>query len=333
MTSTLCFTPAHELEDLIQARKLSPVELMEACLARIEEVDGTLNAFTALRPEEAMAEARDVADRLARGEPAGALAGLPFGVKELEDVKGYPSTHASVPYRDHVAERDSVQVERLRAAGAIVLGKTNSSEFGYTAFTKNLLFGVSRNPWNPDRTPGGSSGGSAAAIAAGMIPLATAADGGGSIRIPAGYTGCFGLRPSFGRVPRGPFEMLGWADIAVYGPITRAVRDAALYLDAVVGAHPADPDSLPYPEYSYRDVLDRWPTGLRIAWSPTLGYASVQPDVLREVRNAVNVFVEMGHGVDEVERVFDDPAAAFRGVFAVEDYAYEIGRASCRERV
>ncbi len=319
--SDLCFMPAHELAGLIRARSLSPVDLMESCLTRIEKTNGVLNAFIAMQPERAMAESRELADRIARGEQVGPLAGLPIGVKELEDVQGYPSTHASVPYRDCLPARDSVQVERLRSAHAVVLGKTNSPEFGYTAFTKNLLFGVTRNPWDTERTPGGSSGGSAAAVAAGMTPLATGSDGGGSIRIPAAYSGCFGLRPSFGRVPRGPFEMLGWADITVYGPITRTVRDAALYMDAVVGAHPADPDSLPHPGYSYVEALDRPPEKLRIAWSPTLGYASVQPDVLRETRQAALTFERMGHDLAEVDHVLDDPAPAFAAIFGAEDFA------------
>jgi Asp-tRNA(Asn)/Glu-tRNA(Gln) amidotransferase A subunit family amidase len=188
--SDLWFMPAHDLTQQVRSGALSPVELMEACLARIDETNPVLNAFIALRPEEALAEARAMADRIARGEDPGPLAGLPLGVKELEDVEGFPSTHASVPFKDNWPQRDSVQVERLRAAGAIVLGKTNAPEFGSATFTKNLLFGVTRNPGNPARTPGGSSGGSAAAVTAGMVPIATGPDGGGSIRIPACYSGC-----------------------------------------------------------------------------------------------------------------------------------------------
>jgi Asp-tRNA(Asn)/Glu-tRNA(Gln) amidotransferase A subunit family amidase len=319
--SELWFTPAYELAERIRSRDLSPVELMEACLARIEETNSVLNAFIAMRPEEALREARETADRIARGEDVGPLAGLPFGVKELEDAEGFPSTHASVPFKDNRPDRDSVQVERLRQAGGIVLGKTNAPEFGYTAFTKSLLFGVCRNPWDPTRTPGGSSGGTAAAIASGMVPLATGSDGGGSVRIPACYTGCFGLKPSFGRIPRGPFKMLSWSDTVAYGPITRTVRDAALYLDAVVGAHPADPDSLPHPGYSYVEVLDRLPQRLRIVWSPTLGYARVQKDVMREAREAVKVFERLGHDVEEMKEGIPDPAFEWANVASGEVYA------------
>jgi len=319
--SELWFKPAWELASAIEAKELSPLELMEACLERIDQVNPLLNAFIAMRREEALSEARATADRIARGEAAGPLAGLPFGVKELEDAEGFPSTHASVPFKDNYPQRDSVQVERLKKAGGIMLGKTNSPEFGYTAFTKNLLFGVSRNPWNPERTPGGSSGGTSAAIASGMVPLATGSDGGGSIRIPACWTGTFGLKPSFGRVPMGPFQMLGWVDASVFGPITRTVRDAALYMDAVVGTHESDPNALPHPGYSYLEVLERLPKKLRIAWSPDLGYAAVQPDVRREAANAALAFEKMGHRVDEVGQVFDDPGLIWGHLSSTQTYA------------
>jgi Asp-tRNA(Asn)/Glu-tRNA(Gln) amidotransferase A subunit family amidase len=319
--SELWFKPAYDLARQIRSGALSPVELMEACLARIDATNPVLNAFIALRPEEALADARAMADRIARGEDLGPLAGLPLGVKELEEVEGLSFTHGSVPFKDNRAQWDSVQVERLRAAGAIVLGKTNAPEFGFAPFTKNLLFGVTRNPWNPARTPGGSSGGSAAAIAAGMVPIATGSDGGGSVRIPACYTGCYGIKPTFGRVPRGPFEMLTWSDVVAYGPITRTVRDAALYLDAVVGAHPSDPDSLPHPGVSYVETLERLPQRLRIGWSPTLGYARVQPDVMREVLQAVSVFEKLGHHVEEMQESFPDPGLVWATVASGETYA------------
>ncbi|MDO8617044.1 MAG: amidase [Dehalococcoidia bacterium] len=321
MTSDLNFKPAHELAALIRAKQLSPVELLEACLARIDETNPTLNAWTGMRPEEAMQEARDLEQRLARGEDAGPLAGLPFGVKELDDLAGFPSTHGSLPYKDNYPERDSIEVERLRQAGAIALGKTNAPEFGYTAFTKNLIFGVTRNPWNPERTPGGSSGGSSAAVAAGQVPFCTASDGGGSIRIPASWTGCFGMKVSFGRVPIGPRKMLGWNDTSVHGPMVRTVRDAALYMDAVAGTHEADPNSLPHPGYKYADVLERLPQGLRVAWSPDLGYAAVEADVLRECTEGARAFEKLGHRIDEVHHVFDDTGLIWGRVSGAEVWA------------
>jgi aspartyl-tRNA(Asn)/glutamyl-tRNA(Gln) amidotransferase subunit A len=299
--SDLLRRPLTEIVGLLTRRELSPVELMQATLDRIDAVNPRLNAFVALRPrDELLADARAAEARIARGE-ARPIEGVPLGVKDLEDVGGLVTTHGSVPFKDHVASRDSVQVERLRAAGAIAVGKTNAPEFGYTAITKNLLFGVSRNPWNPERTPGGSSGGSSAAIAGSMIPLVTASDGGGSIRIPATFTGCFGLKPSYGRIPHGPAELWPMDDTAVVGPLTRTVEDAALHMDLTVGAHALDPNSLPHPGLSYREALRHLPEGLRIGYSPDLGYAVVQSDVAEVAGEAVHVFEQLGHSLDLVK--------------------------------
>lgn len=301
MTDLLHRTLTSLLDDMDRG-EVSSEELCKATLARIDETRETLNAFVSLRdPDEIFADARASDERRKRGE-AGLLEGLPLGVKDLEDVAGLVTSHGSVPFKDHVAERDSAQVERLRAAGAIVVGKTNTPEFGYTAITKNLLFGESRNPWNLERTPGGSSGGSAAAIAGGVVPLATASDGGGSVRIPASVTGCFGLKGSFGRVPHGPKPFWIMDDTAVDGPLTRSVRDAALHLDAVVGAHPDDPSSLPHPGLLYREAIEEpFEQPLRFAFSPDLGYAVVQSDVEKSVREAARVFEGLGHSVVEIE--------------------------------
>jgi aspartyl-tRNA(Asn)/glutamyl-tRNA(Gln) amidotransferase subunit A len=286
---------------LLERKQLSALELMEATLARIDAVNPTLNAFVAMRDRDALlADARAADGRRARGE-ARPLEGIPLGVKDLENAAGLVTSEGSLPYKDNLAEHDSVQVERLRGAGAIVVGKTNAPEFGYTAITKNLLFGVTRNPWNLERTPGGSSGGSSAAIAGGMITLATASDGGGSVRLPAAMTGCFGLKPSYGRIPHEAKDLWVMGDTAVYGPLTRSVEDAALHLDLTVGAHPLDPNSLPHPGISYRGILDGLPEGLRIGWSPDLGYAVVQSDVGQVAYDAARVFEQLGHRFEEVK--------------------------------
>src|SRR5262245_30435271 len=293
--------PLTELVTDLAEKSLSPVELMEAVLARIDATQPRLLAFTALRDRESLLrDARAAEARILRGEPR-PLEGIPLGVKDLEDVAGLVTSHGSVPFRDNLAVRDSVQVERLRAAGAIVVGKTNAPEFGHTALTKNLLFGASCNPWNLERTPGGSSGGSSAAISGGVVPLVTASDGGGSVRIPASFTGCFGLKPSYGRIPH---EGTGYwivNDTSVYGPLTRTVEDAALHLDVCVGAHPFDPNSLPHPGYSYRELLGKLPRGLRIGWSSDLGYAVVQRDVGEVAYDAARVFAELGHELRELD--------------------------------
>jgi aspartyl-tRNA(Asn)/glutamyl-tRNA(Gln) amidotransferase subunit A len=322
MPSELNFKPAHELADLIHSKQLSPVELMQACFDRIDETNEVLNAWTGMRDrDELLAEAKEIGDRIAGGDDPGPLAGLGFGVKELEDLKGFPSTHASVPFRDDYPEWDSTEVTRLKAAGAIAMGKTNAPEFGYTAISKNLLFGVSRNPWNPERTPGGSSGGSSAAVASGQVPFCTGSDGGGSIRIPCSWTGMPGLKCSFGRIPTGPKKMLGWGDTSVLGAMVRTVKDIALFMDQVVGTHEADPNSLPHPGYSYVGVLDRPPKDLKIAWSPDLGYANIEPYVRRECLNGVKAFDEMGYDITEVDHVFDDLEGIWGRISSTETYA------------
>ncbi|MEN8184444.1 MAG: amidase family protein [Myxococcota bacterium] len=300
MASDWLHHPLTETVLALERRELSPVDLMEATLSRIEAQNEKVNAFVALRDGELLlTEARQAEERIARGEGR-ALEGVPLGVKDLEDAAGMITSKGSVPFKDNLAERDSLQVERLRGAGAIVVGKTNAPEFGYTAITKNLLFGATHNPWNLERTPGGSSGGSSAAIAAGMIALATASDGGGSVRLPATFTGCFGLKTSYGRIPHGPDSHWVMGDTAVHGPLTRTVADAALHLDVAAGPHPLDPNSLPHPGFSYREVLDRLPDGLRFGYSPDLGYAVVQSDLAEVVAEAAQAFVELGHRLEAI---------------------------------
>jgi aspartyl-tRNA(Asn)/glutamyl-tRNA(Gln) amidotransferase subunit A len=297
---------ATELVRLIRAGKLSPLEVMEATLRRIDAVNPLINAFVSLRREEAILEAKKMTESLAAGADPGPLAGVPIGVKDLEDVQGMVTSFGSIPFKNNVAQQDSVQVARLKSAGAIVVGKTNTPEFGFTGFTKNRLHGVTRNPWNLERTPGGSSGGSAAAVTARMVPMATGSDAGGSIRIPASYSGCFGLKTSFGRIPLGPSPLLQMNHMWTLGPLTRTVRDSALYLDCVTGDHPSDPDSLPSPSMSFLGALDRSLRTLRIAFSPTLGYARVQEEVMERVEEGVKCFEDMGHRIELWKGEFPD---------------------------
>ncbi len=312
---------AVELADLIRSKDLSPVELMEETLNRIEAVNPDINAFVALRADQAMAEAQAMADRIVKGERPGPLAGIPIGVKDLEDVKGMVTSFGSVPFKDNLAQQDSVQVSRLTSAGAIVVGKTNTPEFGFTGFTKNRLFGVTRNPWNRERTPGGSSGGSAAAVASGMVPLATGSDAGGSIRIPACYSGCFGFKPSNGRIPLAPVYLLYMSGVWTVGPLSRTVKDAALYLDCVAGYHPADPGSLPPPGISYLESLNNPDKPLKIGFSPTLGYARIQHDIMALVEDAVRQFENMGHNVEMWDGEIPEVGQAWSELTSCDIYA------------
>jgi aspartyl-tRNA(Asn)/glutamyl-tRNA(Gln) amidotransferase subunit A len=290
-----------ELRDRLRRRELSPVELASAVLDRVERTHPALNAVVALRDRDAvLADARASEARYAAGAPR-PLEGIPLGVKDLEDVAGMKTTFGSVPFRDNVASRDSTQVARLEAAGAIVVAKTNTPEFGFTAITKNLLFRDTRSPWNLKHTPGGSSGGSAAALAGGVLPLVTASDGGGSIRIPASFVGAFGLKPSAGRVPRGPFTRWDWSNTSVYGPLTKTVEDGALFLDLVAGPSDEDPTSLPAPGVRYQDEVNRpLDDALRIAVSSDLGYAAVQSDIAAIVEDATRVFGRLGHRLSAI---------------------------------
>lgn len=270
---------------------------MRACLERIAERDTEVHAVMFLCAERALAEAREQGSRLAAGEDLGPLAGCPFLVKDLEDVEGLPTTYGCTVFREgNIAAEDSVEVARLRAAGAIVVGKANCSLFGGNAGCKNKLL-VTRNPWDTSKTPGGSSGGSAAAVAARMVPFATAADGGGSIRIPAAFCGAFGIKGTYGLVPQTElrqFGMLHFIRCVHFGPITRSVEDACLYLDAVVGEHPADPSSLPRPAGPAFAELCRSPPppSLRVGFASTLGTCDVaEPDALRHAHAALEALM------------------------------------------
>jgi aspartyl-tRNA(Asn)/glutamyl-tRNA(Gln) amidotransferase subunit A len=319
--TTLGHKPALELADLIAKQEISPLELMRDTLDRMDRVNPSLNAFVALRPEAALAEAAAMTEKIASGKIIGPLAGLPLGVKDLEDTAGMVTSYGSVPFKDNMARGDSIQVARLKAAGAIVVGKTNTPEFGFTGFTKNRLHGITRNPWNPQRTPGGSSGGAAAAIAGGLVPLCTGSDAGGSIRIPASYSGCFGLKPSLGRIPVGPSPFISYSSMIVMGPLTRSVRDAALYMDCTMGRHPADPHSLPVPVTPYLACIDDLPDRLKIGFSPNLGYAVVQKEIMSCVEKAVKAFEEMGHEVALWPGSLPDTGDVWSALIATDIYA------------
>jgi aspartyl-tRNA(Asn)/glutamyl-tRNA(Gln) amidotransferase subunit A len=266
-------TTVADLAAEVSSRALSAREVVTAAVERIEALDPEIGAFVAVDGDAAVAEAESVDARLAAGEDVGPLAGVPVAVKDLEDAAGFTTSRGCVQFADDPpATEDSALVERLRAAGCVVVGKTNTPELGWTGDTYNPTFGATRNPWALDRSPGGSSGGSAAAVAAGMVPLATGSDGGGSIRIPSAATGLTGLKPSLGRVPSGGASPPDWPGLSTRGPMVRRARDLALVLDAVVGPDASDLSSLPLPESSWsRSLVDVHPPR-RVAWSPTLGY-------------------------------------------------------------
>jgi len=305
----LCFTPATELARAVREKRLSPVEITEAVLARIEALNPRLNAFCTLTAEPALAAARAAEQAVAAGKPLGPLHGVPYSVKDLVITKGVRTMRGSKIYEHWVPEEDTPAVGRLRAAGGILLGKTTSPEFGWKGVTDSPVTGVTRNPWNLDKTPGGSSGGASAQVAAGLGPLAIGTDGGGSIRIPAAFAGIFGIKASYGRVPTYPasnHDMLSHM-----GPMTRTVSDAALMLSVMAGPHDADRFSLEAPPADYEHLLDRGVQRLRVAWSADLGYARVHPQVAALCERAARGFEGLGAHVDALDPGFGDPTEAF----------------------
>jgi aspartyl-tRNA(Asn)/glutamyl-tRNA(Gln) amidotransferase subunit A len=290
---------------------------VERSLAAIDRLDGTIHAFVLIDGDRALAAADDIDRRVAAGEEVGPLAGVPLAVKDVEDVAGLVTTHGSALHAgDPPAEHDTVHVARLRAAGCVVVGKTNTPEFGWTADTSNQIFPATVNPWDPARSAGGSSGGSASAISAGMVPLATGSDGGGSIRIPSALHGLSGIKTSLGRVPGGGPAPARWMHLSTKGPMARRIRDVAHALDAVVGFEPTDLHSLP-PHHgagwldSLHDVLPP----RRVLWSPDLGYGAVDAEVAAVCRAAVDRLADGGTEVVEVDSVFDeDPVLAWASV-------------------
>jgi len=319
-----------DLAARVRSGSLTAAELVDHALARIDAVNPTVNAFVAVDGDRARAAAEAVDATVASGGDPGPLAGIPLGVKDLEDAAGYVTTHGSVAHADRPpATADSELVARLVAAGCVVVGKTNTPELGWKPDTENLLFGATRNPWNLDHTPGGSSGGSAAAIAAGMVPLATGSDGGGSLRIPSSCCGLSGVKASLGRVPSGGPQAPDWQHLSTKGPMARRMADVVAALDVVVGPDATDLRSLPRPEASWPAALEGARPPARVAWSPTLGFADVDAEVLALCRRGVDVLADLGTEVVEVDTVFDedpvDPWLTLSGVYNLRTHAGLIG--------
>jgi Asp-tRNA(Asn)/Glu-tRNA(Gln) amidotransferase A subunit family amidase len=310
---------ATDLAAAYRSREVSPVEAVEAVLERIEAVQPVVNAFVTTVPERALAAARAAEQRFV-SEPAEdlpALLGIPVSVKDLTDTAGVRTTYGSVHFKDHVPDRDAVGWARLKAAGAVLVGKTCTPEFGMLGVTESPLTGVTGNPWNPAMTAGGSSGGAAAAVAAGCAPLAWGSDGGGSIRIPASCCGVVGLKASMGRIPvYGEGDVYG--SVNTSGPLTRTVADCALMLQATAGPDLRDPLSLPASPMPFTDALrDLSLRGLRIAYSPDLGHGHVASQVLRRIEEAGTVFTDvLGASVNTVEVDLPDAVQYFQDFWA-----------------
>src|SRR5579871_5253763 len=295
----LCYMPATEMARRISDGRLSPVALIENSLSRIAEVNPKLNCFCFVYPEEARAKAKAAHEAVKAGKPLGPLHGVPFAIKDLTPTKGKRTTLGSYAYEHNVPNEDAPIVEALDKAGGIMVGKTTTPEFAYSSFTESPLWGITRNPWDKTRTPGGSSGGSGAAVASGTVPLAEGSDMGGSVRIPASFCGIVGLKPSFGRIP---FTILPsqFDTLSHFGPLARTIDDAALFLDATQGPDERDIQSLK-PRLAVPKPMSSDIRGWRLALALDLGFYRVQPEVEKVVREAVAALAARGAVIEEVD--------------------------------
>jgi len=321
----LCYTPATDLDRLIRTRAVSPVEVTRTVLARIERLNPRLNAFLTVTADLALAQAKASEERARRGGRLGPLDGIPYSIKDLEPTAGIRTTSGSKWLAQHVPQEDGAVAARLRKTGGVLLGKTNTPNFGHKDCCDNLLGPPCRNPWKLDRTSGASSGGAGAAIAAGIGPLAHGSDGAGSIRIPAALCGIFGFKPSFGRVPFAPSADY-WAARSHNGTMTRTVRDGALLLEAMAGPDPRDPLSIDAPPERYLALCDGDLAGLRVVWSADLGYAPVDPEVRTLCEAAARRFADFGCTLESRVPGWPDPGAFHKIIYEVSVAARQIDR-------
>ncbi len=299
----LGFTPVYRLREMIGSKEISPVELMESHIRRADELDPKLGIFITRISDQAMDAARQAEVAVMRGDELGPLHGIPVPIKDTEAVAGVIWTRGSLPHKNAIAETDSIAVARIRAAGGIVTGKTNAPENGFAGTTENRLGPPARNPWNPETTPGGSSGGAAAVVAAGISSYATGGDGGGSIRIPAAFSGVYGIKASQGRVVRAAGGRAGYniMNNSASGPITRTVRDAAMALTIGSGYDSrSEYDTLTDEVPDFLGALTKGVKGLKIGWTPDMGGNPVDPEVVRVAEKAAKTFEELGAVVETV---------------------------------
>src|SRR5437762_8014665 len=318
----MCRMDTVTLAGRIKAKELSPVEVVEAVLGRLERLDPVLHAFTTVTADQARAEARQLEQDIAAGREVGPLAGVPTGVKDLICTKGVRTASGSWAYADFVPDEDDVVVERIKAAGAIMIGKTQVPEFGYSGTGQTPLAQPTANPWRLDRTSGGSSAGSGAAVAAGIGPFSLGSDGGGSVRIPASFCGLCGVKATMGRVPLYPGTkderypgVSSWESLEHIGPLTRTVADAALVLPAIAGPDHRDSLSLPAADFDWRAAAEGDVAGMRVAYSPDLGYAAVDPQVRQIADRAAQVFErDLGCAVEHADPGWPDPYETLWGL-------------------
>ena len=318
----LAFTPAYELVKLVAGKKVSPVELTRLFLERIDRIDPQLNAYLTVTADEAMESAKAAEHAVMDGKELGPLHGVPVSVKDLEATPGIRTTFGSAIFEDYVPDFTSGVAERVKASGAIMLGKSNTPEFGQLGTTENRLGPPCANPWDTTRTTGGSSGGAGAALAAGLCSLATGSDAGGSIRIPASFCGVYGIKPTLGRVPRfGGVARPSPNPVSQPGPMSLTVRDSALFLNVLAGPDDRDVITLRDRPPDYLEGLDDGVDGLRMAWSADMGFAAIDPGVVETASDGAAVFGELGAAVDDPALKLDPPLPELGMIIAANSYA------------
>ena len=306
----LAFTPSHELAALIADKQVSPVEITQLYLDRIERLDSQLNSYLTVTADMALESAKSAEDAVMRGDELAPLHGVPISIKDLVMTKGIRTTSGSLAYKDHIPSADSAVAERVKASGAILLGKTNTPEFGSLGANENRLGDECRNPWNTERTSGASSGGAGASVAAGLCSLGTGSDGGGSIRIPASFCGIYGIKPTQGRVSGFsgvPQDVPLVNLLGQNGPMSRTVKDSAILLQALSGYDPRDASSLHAPVPDFVAAVDRDVSGLRMGWSADFGYAGVDAEVVEVSAAGARVFEDLGCSIDDSDLTLDAP--------------------------
>jgi len=322
----ICFMSACDMVDAIRNQELSSEEITETIIERIEKVNPIINAYCTPTFDLAREMAKKADEAVKKGEKMGLLHGIPVSIKDETDTKGIRTTYGSKMFENNIPRKDEAIVRRLRDAGAVILGKTNTPAFGYKGETDNLIFGVTRNPWNLERTPGGSSGGAAGAVASGLGPIGIGSDGGGSIRIPSCFCGLFGLKPTFGRVPQNSMKLFGYFGTFVHkGPIVRYVKDAALVLDVIAGQDESDRYSVPNPNISYLEGLNDTPDKLKIGYSLDLGFAeALDSEVETSVMNGIQKFEEFGWSIEKSSIKVRNPESLFTTLYS-SGFGYTIG--------
>ena len=320
----ICFMPAFQMLEAIKDQELTSLEITEAIIERIEKINPIINAYCTPTFDLARDLAKKADKAIKNDEKLGLLHGIPTSIKDNVDVRGFRTTCGSKLFEDFISKKDDISVTRLKEVGAVILGKTNLPAFGYKGVTTNLIFGETKNPWHLGRTCGGSSGGAAAAVASGISPLALGSDGGGSIRIPSGFCGLYGIKPSFGRIPHTSLKIEGnFGTLVNKGPLVRYVKDAALMLDALVGADDIDRYSLPKPNYSFYEMLKEKPKKLKIGYTLDLGNVEViHTEVEKSVLNSVKKFEEFNWKVEKSNiNLLSTKELLVRGKISVVNYS------------